>query len=282
MMFETRYCIACFERKLQIMDLANSSIITANDLANTPKRSRHPRARETLARYYRQKGRLLSIRRGLYAVVPEGVDAKTFRVDPFLVTARLTPDAVLAYHTALDFHGKAYSTFNEFYALSKQKARAFRFQSQSFRVVNFPVALVRDHAEEFSVQQIERAGLTVRVTPLERTFVDVLHRPDLAGGWEEVWRSLESIEFLDVEKVVHYAKLLRSSRVCAAVGFYLEQHRETLMIEDASLDPLRKQRPKAPQYLDPGARRGGKLVSGWNLLVPTQVLERSWEEPRAD
>lgn len=31
--------------------------------------------------------------------------------------------------------------------------------------------------------------MELRVASLERTLVDVLDRPDLAGSWEEVWRS---------------------------------------------------------------------------------------------
>jgi hypothetical protein len=38
--------------------------------------------------------------------------------------------------------------------------------------------------------------------------VDVLDRPRLSGGWEEVWRSLETIPFLDLDQVVQYALLL--------------------------------------------------------------------------
>ncbi len=38
------------------------------------------------------------------------------------------------------------------------------------------------------------AGGIVRVTAFERTLVDVLDAPDLGGGWEEVWRSLEMVE----------------------------------------------------------------------------------------
>jgi len=256
-----------------------SAILTTDDLERSTEHSKHVRARESRVRYYQEAGRLLPIRRGLYAVVPENSEPSTFRVDPFLIAASLAPDAVLAYHTALEFHGKTYSSFHEFHTLSRHTVRPFRFQSQRFRILKFPQTLLRQHEETFGIQETQREGVTVRVTSFERTLVDVLHRPDIAGGWEEVWRSLESIEFVDVEQVIRYASLLQNGRTCAAVGFYLEQHRETLMIEDAMLEPLRKRRPKVPQYFDRSARKGGKLVSGWNLLVPPVVLERSWEEP---
>ena len=47
--------------------------------------------------------------------------------------------------------------------------------------------------------------------------MDVLDRPDLAGGWEEVWRSLESVEFFDIDQVVRYSLLLENATTCAIV-----------------------------------------------------------------
>ena len=65
--------------------------------------------------------------------------------------------------------------------------------------------------------------------------VDVLNRPDLSGGWEEIWRSLESVEFFDFDKVVEYALLLGNATTAAKVGLFLEQHREPLMVEEKHL-----------------------------------------------
>ena len=124
----------------------------------------------------------------------------------------------------------------------------------------------------------ERLGFPVRVTSLERTLVDVLDRPRLSGGWEEVWRSLESVEFFDVEAVMDYARLLGNATTAAKVGFYLEQHGESLMVEPDQIEHLRRHRPRRPHYLD-GARNGrGRPVSAWNLVVPREVVDRAWEE----
>ena len=45
------------------------------------------RAREALLSYYRKTGRLVRVRRGLYAVIPPGASPDTYPVDPFLVAA---------------------------------------------------------------------------------------------------------------------------------------------------------------------------------------------------
>ncbi|HGG60767.1 MAG TPA: hypothetical protein ENK26_12775 [Gammaproteobacteria bacterium] len=106
----------------------------------------------------------------------------------------------------------------------------------------------------------------------------MLARPDLGGGWEEVWRSLEGVEYFDLEQVIDYALLLKSATTAAKVGFFLEQHRDALMVEETHLDKLRKHAPKLPCYLERSRRESGKLAASWNLIVPPAVLERAWEE----
>ncbi|MGM0627754.1 MAG: type IV toxin-antitoxin system AbiEi family antitoxin domain-containing protein, partial [Candidatus Fermentibacterota bacterium] len=61
----------------------------------------------------------------------------------------------------------------------------------------------------------------------------------------------------------------------AKVGFFLEQHQVELMVQDRQLDRLREARPSQPHYMDRGSP--GRLVKNWNLIVPEQVLTRSWE-----
>ncbi len=41
--------------------------------------------------------------------------------------------------------------------------------------------------------------------------MDVLDRPDLGGGWEEIWRSLEMVEFFDLDVVIKYTLLLENA-----------------------------------------------------------------------
>lgn len=128
------------------------------------------------------------------------------------------------------------------------------------------------------LREERRQGLVVRVTGYERTMVDVLDAPEHGGGWEEVWRSLESIEFFDLDFVVEYALRLGSALTIARVGFFLEQHEDALMVEERHLAALAQHRPTQPTYFERRRRKGGKLATRWDLIVPERVLERSWED----
>jgi predicted transcriptional regulator of viral defense system len=251
----------------------------AEFVAALGREDRSARTRDALLGYYVKTGRLMNVRRGLYLTVPPGTDPARCPVDPYLLAAKLTQDAVLAYHTALEFHGKAHSVLESFVYVTARRSRALDFRGLHFRAVAFPKALrARDRAT-LGVKAAERLGVAVRVTTLERTMVDLLDRPDLGGGWEEIWRSLESVEFFDLDQVVEYALVLANATTAAKVGFYLRTHREALMVSDDHLERLRDRRPKEPHYLERGARKPGRLMAEWNLVVPVEILERTWEEP---
>jgi len=282
---ETRSQATCFgnltqvETDMKLQELyARHPVLTLDELLRNLDEGYSPkkRSRESLVAYHQREGRLLRIRRGLYAVVPPGTSPEDCPVDPYLVAAKSADDAVLAYHTALEVHGKAHSVFERFFFQSNKPLRPSTFRTCRFECVLFPKALRDKGNQHFATTTVDRAGLEVRVASLERTLVDLLDRPDLGGGWEEIWRSLESVEYFDLDLVVDYVKLLANRTTAAKVGYYLQQHAETLMVEDRHLNPLRQLRPKQPHYLERG--KSGRLVRDWNIVVPESLAKKSWEE----
>ena len=237
-----------------------------------------PRSRDALLAYHVRAGHLVRVRRGLYAVIPPGAEAGSFPVDPYLIASRLTPDAILSHHTALEFHGRAYSVWEHLTYLASRPSAPLTFRAHVIRGARFPEALVRTGNTAYGVVIIDRSGLPVRVTSLERTLVDVLDRPSHSGGWEEVWRSLDSVEFFDIGEVVDYVLLLGNATTAAKVGFYLEERGGSLTAESAHLDVLRRHRPRQPHYLDRARNGKARFVAGWNLVVPREVVDRAWEE----
>ncbi|MEI8194338.1 MAG: type IV toxin-antitoxin system AbiEi family antitoxin [Phycisphaerae bacterium] len=264
--------------------LAQHPVFTTEDIRDFQQaRGSHSQwTRKALLAHYQKQQRIIRIRRGVYAAVPpggggEGTTPDDLAVDPYLVASKLAPDAVLGYHTALAAHGRAHSASQRFEFLTSTGGRGIRFQEWRFQPVLFAHVLRRKKKTTWGVQQLERSGQALAVTALERTLVDVLERPDLGGGWEEIWRSLESVEFFNLDQIIEYALLLENATTIAKVGFYLEQHRETLMVEEAHLAALRPHRPANPHYLERGKKADVKFISGWNLVVPLAVAERSWE-----
>ena len=260
--------------------LARHAVFTIDELDRflSNRGSGNKSTRKSLLSYHRKQGRIVRIRRGLYASIPWGVDASSTPINPYLVAAKLTKDAVLAYHTALEFHGRAYSVHWKVVYVSASKSLPLTFQSHTFRSTPVPPPLLAKGQQMFGVSSQNRSGVRVLVTNHERTMVDVLDRPELTGSWEEIWRSLESVEFFDLDRVIEYTRLLENATTAAKVGFFLEQHRESLMVEDVHLEALRKLRPRQPHYLIRGKRKDCHWVKDWNLMIPAEILNRDWEQ----
>lgn len=232
--------------------------------------------RDNLLAYHVKNGNLLRVKQGLYVVVPPNMTAAEYLVDPYLLASRMAKDAVLAYHTALDFHAKSYSVYNKFLYLTKRSVKDVSFRSYKFESVRPPKSLLDQRRFDFGVITSERSGMEVRVTSLERTLVDLFDKPNLGGGWEEIWRSLESVEFYNVSEVVEYTLLLKKASTVAKVGYFLERNEERLFVNRSELQTLKKGIPKQPYYMDKNLT--GKLVKQWNLIVPEDILEKRWGE----
>jgi len=233
---------------------------------------------KSLLYHHRKNNRIAMIKKGLYLSIPLGNSEDYFPADEFLIASRCKEDAILAYHTALEVHGRAQSVHEQYTYLTKSASfRPFSYRNAFYRPVAHPKILQMKGKTSFGVEVIDRAGLDVRVTSLERTAVDVLDRPELCGGWEEIWKSLSAVEYYNLDQLVEYALLLENATTIAKTGFFLEQHMKPLMVEESHLKRLEESKPKQPHYLNRD-NRSGRLVSRWNLIVPEAVLEKTWEE----
>jgi len=225
----------------------------------------------------RRAGRLGVIKEGVYFIIRPGTTVSTAPVDEYLVASKLAPDTILAFHAALDVHGFSHSVFNTYYYFSKTYRRAVQFRSGHYRSVKTPPKLVQAGKELFGTMKVERLGVKILTTDKERTLVEALEHPGYCGGFEETYRSLEKIPYIQPETVLGYLGLRAQKNLFARVGFFLEQHRENLHVEESFLQQLERSKTSQPVYW--GSRsKGGILVKRWNLIVPEEVKNRSWEE----
>jgi predicted transcriptional regulator of viral defense system len=210
-----------------------------------------------------KKKRIARVKQGLFVRLDGGLP------DFIVLASRMAPDAAVSYHTALEAHGAAQSVFERLYFVTWTRTKPLAYKGRRFIPVRPRSPLDAAGGGERWIERAERGGNEFRVTTIERTVVDVLDRPALAGGIEEVWRSLHSVPALDPGALEAYVRLLGPS-VSAKVGFFLESRREELAIPEALLKRLRSRVPGSPVFMD--RRRKGRLVSGWSLIVPAELL----------
>jgi predicted transcriptional regulator of viral defense system len=219
---------------------------------------------------WRRQGRVARVKPGVFLRLAPATTGPAPSPDYVALASRMTPDAVIAYHTALEVHGVAQSAFERLTFLTWTKARRASFQGRRFTPVRPRAPLLAAEGGNAWIERTDRGGIEIRVTTIERTAVDVLDRPELAGGTDEVWRSLHSIAALDPTALERYVVLLGSRTLAAKTGFFLESRRDELVIPSALLERLRARTPQAPVFLD--RNRKGRLVARWSLIVPPDLL----------
>ena len=228
--------------------------------------------------HHLKQGHIVRIKRGLFASIPYGADPVSFPINPFLIASHLAQDSVIAYHAALSFYGTVYSSSYRITYLTHTKTKPLQFRDMVYQPSYFPSGLIAQGKSHIYVNQEESQGMDICVTSKERTFIDVLDRPLLSGGWEEVWRSLAMMNYLNIDHVIDYVKLLGVAMTAAKVGFYLEQRKLELGVTNKQLKELQQYRPKSACYLEINKRNLCQLVPQWNLLVPAALLNENWEE----
>jgi predicted transcriptional regulator of viral defense system len=258
--------------------LASHTVFSREELASVLRPS--GRADATVDSHltrWRRQGRIARVKPGVFVRLDAPGAPAGWLPDFVALASRMAPDAAIAYHTALEAHGVAQSVFERFTYLTWTKAKPTTFMGRRLVPVRPRAPLLAADGGKAWIEKADRGGVEIRVTTLERTVADVLDRPDLAGGTEEVWRSVQAVPALDPMALELYVALLGSRTLAAKVGFFLESRRDELVIPDALLDRLRTRIPRAPVFMDRG--RKGRLVARWALIVPHVLLERGPEVP---
>ena len=247
-------------------------VVTTEELAAWSRENLGKDYRYLYIKYIRRllaQGKLVRVARGIYAAI--NVYSETFLDNPrilpnkYLVASKLRDDYYLAYHTALELHGCAYSVTNDSYVAVTERGK---FRPFSHDLLRFMCVVSRDVSTEVMVRRV--AGHDVRVSSPSRTFVECVRRPDICGGLEEVLKSLDGLrgvttQGLDASMGVYGYDILYRS-----VGFFLElMKRESPFYDGITphyIESIRSRTGALPRYLLDGV--GSELDERWKLYVP--------------
>jgi len=224
---------------------------------------------------------LKQVARGVYAVVPSGHDPEKFQPDPFLVGLALRPDGVFSHHSALELLGASHSIWRSVTLFSARRRANLSVGGMTFSVFQNPKQMKAFGEATFGTRKVERRGKLLVVTGPERTLVEGIRRPALVGGFEELTVSAAGFAMLDVKLLLEILERYRTSRLWAAVGWFLERFRNDFHVKDDVLTRCELQKPGAPQYLERDSR-GGILLKRWNLILPqslTKAVEPNESQP---
>lgn len=246
--------------KVPLTQFAQSSpLFTLEELGHRYGKNRPSRSVRNMLYRLKRQGRVRQLTKGVYA----GALATT-SVNRYSVPSNLRKDAVVAFHSALEFHGVTNQVFQTLYYLSVRPRRDVTFDGVTYHCVAPPRQLVRADRLDF---QVELSRDKVRVTGRERSIVDCLAFLPYSGGVDELDRSLAMLPSFDFDVALEYLRLLRMPWLYARLGFLLDRHSEQLLFKGKSRDAFLKRLPRGIAYLDQ-KRPGHRWVPTWNLMVP--------------
>jgi len=260
-------------RSTEFMDM--NRVFTLEEFA------RHLQSPRKLAqyrvRYYLGQKRLKRLANGVYATVPVGADPDRFEADVFLAAAAIRPDAVFAYHSALDLLGQGHSVWWTCTVCTARPRSPVVLGRNTIKFLTHPPAVrqreesrSRRKADHLWTTEVSRGGRGLCVTTPERTLVDGFRELSLVGGLDELVESMDGFAMLKPELLQEVLHAYQNKRLWAAVGWYLERRLKELFLSESILEEFKANRPRTRVYLVPG-QRGGVMARGWNLLVPEHM-----------
>lgn len=209
----------------------------------------------------REKGYLQKIRKGIYTVVPPSLIGKEYNPDKFHVARKLKEEYCISYHSALELHGIAQSSYKTVWITVKNYSKSFTYKS-----IDYKFTTTKHY---FGHTEKDYQGASIKVSDREKTLLDCIRRPKRAGGIEETVKSLNNLPSVNWEKLTRYLKKFNEKTLCQKTGFILEEiDIETPKeIHRFLSDKIGEKTP----YLD--KNKESRYNKKWNLMVPKNLKE---------
>ena len=217
----------------------------------------------TVLNRWKKAGVVYKIRRDLYCVKnPVGNIPATHK---FEIASKISNSSFLSYHSALEFHGIGHQVFNVVMVSSKSAFRSFVFDDYDYKSY-----VTKDIGMNGVITS--RVNPNVRVTNLERTFVDCIDRVGRAGGAEELFHCFEGLYVLDIEKIKACLELYNKAHLYQKVGYVLEKFKDQIGIQSDIIELCREKGKIAVSNFST-TEKCDVFIKEWNLYIPKIIVK---------
>ena len=203
----------------------------------------------------------MRIHKGLYCIIPYERDPETFMPDWHLLAEYLARDAeyYIGYYSALQIHDLiTQPSLQEQIIVSKQ------IRPSRIFIKDVPFQFIYHNKKHFFGSKkiwIDNFH-KVECSDLEKTLIDVLFRPNYAGGIAEIAKALfASRDKINFELLYDYLLRFDSQAVIKRMGFLFE----ILNFKHVIIKKLQQIKTKSYVLLDPELPKEGKMISRWSV-----------------
>lgn len=170
-----------------------------------------------------QRGLVTRLKPGLYNLVPFELGRATEHIgSPYLIAREVAGNApyYLSHGTALELHRMLTQPNLIIYVSCTRRIRPQTIGGYEYRFVLVTEAQMFGIAKHWVTKE-----QCVMISDMERTIIDSLRRPDLAGGITEIAKGLwMKRDSLNIERLIEYALRLNVGAVLRRLGYLLERN----------------------------------------------------------
>ncbi len=216
-----------------------------------------------------KKNYIVRIRKDLYTCID--LTTGDIIANKYQIASSINDGSYISHHTAFEFYGISNQIYNTIYVSSKKKFNTFEFMGNTYKYIKSSFS---DGVEE--VRNVEN----IRITDLERTFVDSINSISKFIGVEEMIKITETIDSLDSKKLIGYMAKYNKKVLYQKVGYFLENYYIGDPLDNDFFKICHLKSGKSVRYLI--SDREGKYNSKWNLIIPDEYGFRASEEELLD
>jgi len=165
-----------------------------------------------------KKGWITAVGKGVYLRLPAEtvVKGKVYLEDPFEVALKMYK-GYLAFQSALKIHGLSeYEPFT-IYVATKNKSET------SPLLKHYEIKAIKFGKRFTGFEKINKYTVSTKA----KTFFDCFYRPQYAGGYSEVMKSLHMAGQIDWKEMEKYLDKFGSSTICQKIGYLISLLQET-------------------------------------------------------
>jgi len=202
------------ERIMSILEYKKTEIITRRELMGLIKKYTSVKDILDLIEKLQKKKRLVSIKRGVYMIVPfTSVDKKWALEEYKIIDYLLKEDYYIGLYNAFNLHGFTEQIPNKMFIFNTK-------YSSDKQILHYNIKF-------FKVKKNKIFGIVKNKYPYsdkERTIIDALEYPEYLGGLNEVIDRIKSVNF-DKDKLINYAIKYDSIKIMKLVGMLTESNK---------------------------------------------------------
>jgi len=216
------------------------------------------------------RGWLVRARRGTYVLVPiEAERREVVAEDSWVLASSIWSPCYIGGWTAANNWGFTEQIFADVVVITTRAVRKTRVSLLGQR---FQLRQIRKHGF-FGISRVWRGSIQVEVSDPEKTIVDCLDDPSLAGGVRhlaEILKAYWGSSERNLDRLLQYAGKMRNGAISKRLGYTAEVF---LGADERFLNRCRQGMTAGYAVLDPNVKAKGRLLRRWRLWVNVNLQQ---------